>query len=90
MSTVPPADLAYLQANATNVATAAKDSPGQWQTWWWVCFALQFLLIPAAFLLTGRWSPRKAHADELEHERIVERELKRLHIADDTTAGVGA
>ncbi len=90
VSTVPPADLAYLQANATNVATAAKDSPGQWQTWWWVCFALQFLLIPAAFLLTGRWSPRKAHADELEHERIVERELKRLHIADDTTAGVGA
>jgi MFS family permease len=78
VSTIPPADLAYLQANGSKVAQAQKDSPGQWQTWWWVCFGCQFLLIPAAFLLSGRWSPRKARQDELEHEQLVERELKRL------------
>ncbi len=89
LSAVPPADLAYLQANGAKVATAQADSPGQWQTWWWVCFAAQFLLIPAAFMLTGRWSPRKARADELEHERMVERELERLRSAERATGGDG-
>ncbi len=89
LSAVPPADLAYLQANGAKLATAQKDSPGQWQTWWWVCFAAQFLLIPAAFLLTGRWSPCKARADELEHERMVERELERLRSAERAAGGDG-
>ncbi len=89
LSSVPPADLVYLQANGTDVATAQKDSPGQWQTWWWVCFGAQFLLIPAAFMLTGRWSPRKAQEDELEHERMVERELERLRNAERATGGDG-
>ncbi|MBV8221373.1 MAG: MFS transporter [Solirubrobacterales bacterium] len=81
VSTVPPADLAYLQANGAKVAKAQKESPGQWQTWWWVCFGAQFLMIPAAFLLTGRWSPRKAKEDELAHEQMVDRELERLQTA---------
>jgi len=33
---------------------------------------------PLAFLLTGHWSPRRAREDELEHEKMVERELARL------------
>ena len=82
LSTVPPADLAYLQANASKVAKAKRDNPGQWQTWWWVCFVGQLVFIPLVFLLTGRWRPRKAREDELEHERMVERELERLHSAE--------
>jgi MFS transporter, ACS family, D-galactonate transporter len=89
VSTVPPADLAYLQANGPKVASAQTESPGQWQTWWWVCFAVQFLMIPAAFLLTGRWRPSKARDDELEHERKVERELERLRNAERATGGNG-
>jgi MFS transporter, ACS family, D-galactonate transporter len=79
ISTIPPADLAYLSANATKVANAQRDNPGQWQTWWWICFIGQVVFIPFVFLLTGRWSPRKSREEEQEHERMVERELARLH-----------
>ena len=75
---VPPADLAYLSANGAKVAQAQQDNPGQWQTWWWICFVGQLLFVPFVFLLTGRWSPRKARAESREHERLVERELQRL------------
>lgn len=78
LSKVPRADLTYLQANSTKVAKAQKDNPGQWQTWWWVCFAAQLLFIPAAFFVTGRWSPRKAKQDAIEHEQMVQRELAKL------------
>jgi hypothetical protein len=36
------------------------------------------VFIPFVFLLTGRWSPRRAREDELEHERLVEGELAQL------------
>jgi ACS family D-galactonate transporter-like MFS transporter len=78
ISTIPPADVAYLAAHGGEVAKAQTDNPGQWQTWWWICFICQVAFIPFVFLLTGRWSPRKAHADEREHERMVDRELARL------------
>ena len=42
-------------------------------------------MIPAAFLLAGRWSPRKARADELAHERVVERELEQLQTPQEAT-----
>jgi MFS family permease len=87
VSSVPPADLAYLSANSAAVAKAQKDNPGQWQTWWWICFVGQILFIPFVFLLTGRWSPRKAREDEQEHERLVERELALL---EERGAGSGA
>lgn len=78
ISSIPPRDLAYLQANAAKVAKAQRDNPGQWQTWWWICFAGQLLFIPLIFLLTGRWRPRDARRDAEEHEAMVERELSRL------------
>lgn len=81
ISTVPPADLVYLSANAPKVAQAAKDAPGQWQTWWWICFLGQLAFIPFVFLMAGHWSPRKARAEEEEHERVVQRELARLETA---------
>jgi hypothetical protein len=88
VSAIPPAELTYLQAHATNVATAKQNTPGQWQTWWWVCFAGQLLFIPLALLLTGRWSPRRARADELEHEQLVRRELEALQPPRDLAPGL--
>jgi Sugar phosphate permease len=87
ISTVPPADLAYLQANAADVAKAQKDNPGQWQTYWWICFAGQLIFIPLAWLLTGHWSPRKAREEDEEHERWAQQELERLHAAQAQAAG---
>ena len=87
ISTVPPADLAYLQANAAEVAKAQKDNPGQWQTYWWICFAGQLIFIPLAWLLTGHWSPRKAREEDEEHERWAQQELERLHAAQAQAAG---
>ncbi len=78
ISTVPPADLAYLSANGTKVAKAQRDNPGQWQTYWWICFAGQLVFIPFVFLLAGYWNPRKAREREQEHERRVQQELARL------------
>ncbi len=78
---IPPADLKYLSANGTKVQKAAKDNPKQWQSWWWVCFAAQLVFLPFIFVMAGRWSPRKAREDELEHERLVEREMAELERA---------
>ena len=86
ISTVPAGDLAYLQANAAKVPKAAKDNPGQWQNWWWICFVGQLVFIPLIFLLTGRWSPRKAREDERAHEALVEVEMARLQAERGTAA----
>jgi len=82
-NTIPPAQLASL-------AKAQKDNPKQWQHWWWVCFAGQVVFIPFVFVLSGRWSPRKARNDEQEHERFVESEMARLggqHVAPTAEGG---
>jgi MFS family permease len=78
---MPRADIAFLAANGARVQRAQADNPGQWQTWWWICFAGQLCLVPAALLMTGRWSPRKAREDEAEHAAMVERELAALQTA---------
>jgi ACS family D-galactonate transporter-like MFS transporter len=75
---IPADDLAYLSAHGTEVAQAQEDNPGQWQRWWWVCVAAQVLFLPFVFVMTGRWSPKKAKQDELEHERLVQAELAAL------------
>jgi MFS transporter, ACS family, D-galactonate transporter len=75
---LPASDAAFLAANAVTVVRARRDNPGQWQTWWWICFAAQLVFVSFVFLLTGHWSPRKAHEAAREHERIVERELSRI------------
>jgi hypothetical protein len=84
VSTVPATDLAYLSANAPKVIKAQKDNPGQWQTWWWICFFGQLAFIPAVFLMSGRWSPKKAKEDERAHELLVHAELARLEPAPAT------
>jgi len=77
-ATVPKADLAYLQKYGTSVQQAQKNSPHQWQRWWWICFAGQVIFLPFVFLLTGRWSPRKAREDAQAHELAIQREMKEL------------
>ena len=69
------ATLQYLQTEAPIVQKAAKDSPGQWQTWWWICFAGQIVFLPFIWLMTGRWSPAKAREDAKAHDGAVSREL---------------
>jgi ACS family D-galactonate transporter-like MFS transporter len=82
VSEIPPADLAFLSDNAAEVEQAAKDNPKQWQRWWWICLIGQLLFLPCAFILTGRWSPRKAREDEREHERLVQAELALLKMPE--------
>lgn len=72
------AELKFLQANAPAVVQAQKQSPIQWQRWWWVCFGGQVLFIPFIWMLTGRWSPRKARQDAQRHAENVDRQLAAL------------
>ena len=79
----------FLQKYGAKIAKAQQDNPKQWQHWWWVCFAGQVVFIPFVFVLSGRWSPRKARRDEEEHERFVESEMARLGGAPVAAAGEG-
>jgi MFS family permease len=71
----------YALAHGAKVQKAAKDSPGQWKTWYWICFGCIIFFLLTVPLMRGRWSPRKARQDEEDHDRMVEEELARLHVA---------
>ncbi|MFI0942016.1 MFS transporter [Streptomyces sp. NPDC021020] len=70
--------LAVLQEYGTKVQKAAHDGPGQWRTWWWICVGGQVLFLPFVFLMSGRWSPRRAREDARAHEAAVASELATL------------
>ncbi|MFI0721956.1 MFS transporter [Streptomyces sp. NPDC021224] len=70
--------LAVLQQYGTKVQKAAHDGPGQWRTWWWICVGGQVLFLPFVFLMSGRWSPRRARDDARAHEAAVAAELATL------------
>jgi MFS transporter, ACS family, D-galactonate transporter len=78
LAKVPPAVFAYLKAHATAVTTAAANSPGQWKTWYWVCFGGIIFFLLSIPLLRGRWKPSDARRDEEEHEAMVAAELAKL------------
>ncbi len=61
------------------VAKAAKDAPGQWKTWYWICFAAMIFFLLTVPLMRGRWSPKAAKAEEDAHNAMVEAELAKLH-----------
>ena len=82
LSKVPTPVTTFLQEHATQVQTAAAAAPGQWKNWWWVCVAGEVLFLPFIFMMTGRWSPRKARQDADEHEAKVAAELAALQKAD--------
>ncbi|MGH8979496.1 MAG: MFS transporter [Acidimicrobiales bacterium] len=80
-------EAAFFTHHATQlhqVIAASQASPSQWQHWYWVCVAGLLAFIPLVLLMAGRWSPRRAKQDEVEHDRIVQEELQRLH--DGTSA----
>jgi MFS family permease len=72
---VPTSVTGYI---SKNVPSALKNSPGQWKTWYWVCFAGIIFFLLSVPLLRGRWSPRAAKRDEDEHEAMVQAELAKL------------
>ena len=78
VSRVPKADLAYLSTYGPKVQKAVAAAPDEWQRWWWVCFGAEALLIPAIFLMRGRWNPKAARQDEAAHEKMIEEELAAL------------
>jgi MFS family permease len=78
VSQVPKADLNYLTAYGPQVQKAVAAAPHEWQRWWWICFGAEALLIPTVFLMKGRWNPKAARKDDLEHEQMVEKELAAL------------
>ena len=80
LSKVPPAAIAYLTAHGPAVQQAAKDAPGQWKAWWWVCVGGEVAFLPFILIMAGRWSPRRAREDQAEHERAVQAELASLQV----------
>ncbi len=79
LSKVPPSAIAYLKAHGSAVSTASANAPGQWRTWWWVCFGGMIFFLLSIPLLRGRWRPRDARRDEQEHEAMVQAELAKLN-----------
>ena len=73
--------LSYLslhQAKLTDLQNGVKKSPKQWQDWFWVCLAGMVVFIPSIWFNRGRWSPKMARADEVQHKADVAEELKEL------------
>jgi MFS transporter, ACS family, D-galactonate transporter len=79
LSKVPPGVFTYLTAHAAAVQKAAAQAPGQWKTWYWICFAGIIFFLLSIPLLRGRWKPSDARRDEQEHEAMVAAELAKLH-----------
>jgi MFS family permease len=75
---VPASVAAYVTKHGTAVGTAAADAPGQWKTWFWICFGGLIFFLLSIPLLRGRWRPRDAKRDEDEHEAMVQAELAKL------------
>jgi MFS family permease len=71
--------LTVLREHGPEVQKAAAEGPGQWQTWWWVCVIGQLIFLPFIFVMTGRWSPRRAREDAEAHQQAIDRELAELN-----------
>ncbi|MGH3389787.1 MAG: MFS transporter, partial [Actinomadura sp.] len=75
--------LTVLREHGPEVQKAATEGPGQWRNWWWVCVAGQIVFLPFIFVMTGRWSPRRAREDAEAHQRAIDRELAALNAQTD-------
>ena len=71
-------NLATLQKYGTEVQKAQTQNPAQWKRWWLVCVGAQIVFLPFVFLMTGRWSPKKAREDAEAHRAQAAQELARL------------
>jgi MFS family permease len=81
LAKVPPSVTAFMSAHAADVVSAAAKAPGQWKTWYWICFGGVIFFLLSIPLLRGRWRPRDAKRDEAEHEAMVQAELEKLRLA---------
>ncbi|HEY7323673.1 MAG TPA: MFS transporter [Streptosporangiaceae bacterium] len=81
LSKVPPSAISYLRAHGNDVAKAAAQAPGQWKTWYWICFGGVIFFLFCVPLMSGRWRPHDARKDEAEHEAMVTEELAKLETA---------
>ena len=79
LTKAPASVISYMTAHGTEVQAAAAKSPGQWKTFYWICFGGAVAFLPAVLLMKGRWSPRTARQDEAAHEAMVDAELAKLH-----------
>ncbi len=70
--------LTYLQTEAPTVQKAAKDSPKQWKTYFFIAVGGQIVFIPLIFVMAGFWDPRQARRKEQEHEQWVAAEMAKL------------
>jgi MFS family permease len=75
---IPANVTTFMKAHGGDVANAAAKSPGQWRTWYWICFGGIIFFLLSIPLLRGRWRPRDAKRDEEEHEAMVQAELAKL------------
>ncbi len=78
LSKVPVNVTSFVQTFGPQVSSALTKSPGQWRTWFWVCFGGVIFFLISIPLLRGRWRPRDAKRDEEEHEAMVQEELAKL------------
>lgn len=70
--------LKVLEEHGADVQKASEEGPGQWRTWWYVCLGGQVLFLPFIFIMTGRWSPKRAREDAEAHQRAIDKELAAL------------
>jgi MFS family permease len=75
---VPANVSSFVSTFGPQVSTALTKAPGQWRTWFWVCFGGMIFFLFSIPLLRGRWRPRDAKRDEDEHEAMVQAELAKL------------
>ena len=82
LSRIPATDTALL----TEAQKSAKDSPKQWQKYFWISIGGEIVFIPLIFVMAGFWDPRKAKKQEDEHEAWVDAEVAKLASAESTLA----
>jgi MFS family permease len=78
LAAAPAADKAYLAAHGPAVKNAKAQTGDQWKTWYWICFGGVIFFLGTVPLVRGRWSPKRARADEQAHEAMVQAELAKL------------
>jgi MFS family permease len=78
LAKVPPGVISYVSTFAPQVQAAQLKAPGQFRTWFWVCFGGVIFFLLSIPVLRGRWSPRAAKRDYDEHEAMVQTEMAKL------------
>ena len=80
LSKVPAPVFAFFKAHGSVLQKASSEAPGQWKTWYWICFGGIVFFLLSIPILRGRWRTTDARRDEAEHEAMVEAELAALKV----------